>query len=176
MQARAATARRLRDIDRAATLRAYCLARLEEHLGPLRERKLECRKVGCARKRLDGTSYCVEHLIADRFGRHLAKLDTAPRLRVAQEAISLSWLAGLENVADEKQRRAEIAARVTGPGSGGAGACERSEGRASSTSEWEPSSIRSRASGGPARRDGRRAARAAGRGRVARPAYPWVAS
>ena len=70
-----ASARRLRDIDRAATLRAYCLARLEEHLGPLKERKLECRKVGCTRKRLDGSSYCVEHLIADRFGRHLAKLD-----------------------------------------------------------------------------------------------------
>lgn len=69
------TARRLRDIDRAATLRAYCLARLEEHLGPLRERKLECRKVACTRKRLDGSSYCIEHLIADRFGRHLAKLD-----------------------------------------------------------------------------------------------------
>jgi hypothetical protein len=69
------SARRLRDIDRAATLRAYCLARLEEHLGPLKERKLECRKVGCERKRLDGSSYCVEHLIADRFGRHLAKLD-----------------------------------------------------------------------------------------------------
>ena len=73
------SARRLRDIDRASTLRAYCLARLEEHLGPLRERKLECRKVGCTRKRLDGTNYCVEHLIADRFGRHLAKLDAAPR-------------------------------------------------------------------------------------------------
>jgi hypothetical protein len=73
------SARRLRDIDRAATLRAYCLARLEEHLGPLKERKLECRKVGCVRKRLDGSSYCVEHLIADRFGRHLAKLDAVPR-------------------------------------------------------------------------------------------------
>ena len=71
-----ASARRLRDIDRAATLRAYCLARLEEHLGPLKERKLECRKVGCARKRLDGSSYCIEHLIADRFGRHLARLDS----------------------------------------------------------------------------------------------------
>ena len=71
------SARRLRDIDRAATLRAYCLARLEEHLGPLSERKLECRKVGCTRKRLDGSSYCIEHLIADRFGRHLAKLDAA---------------------------------------------------------------------------------------------------
>ena len=31
-----ASARRLRDIDRAATLRAYCLARLEEHLGELK--------------------------------------------------------------------------------------------------------------------------------------------
>ena len=35
------------------------------------------RKVGCARKRLDGSNYCVEHLIADRFGRHLAKLDAS---------------------------------------------------------------------------------------------------
>jgi hypothetical protein len=76
-----ANARRLRDVDRAATLRAYCLSRLEEHLGPLRERKLECRKVGCERKRLDGTSYCVEHLIADRFGRHLARLEVPPRPR-----------------------------------------------------------------------------------------------
>ena len=33
-------------------LRAYCLARLEEHFGELRERKLDCRKVGCERKRL----------------------------------------------------------------------------------------------------------------------------
>ena len=47
-----ATAKRLRDIDRASTLRAYCLARLEEHFGELRERKLDCRKVGCERKRL----------------------------------------------------------------------------------------------------------------------------
>jgi hypothetical protein len=71
-------ARRLRDIDRAATLRAYCLARLEEHFGELKERKLECRKVGCARKRLAGAGYCIEHLIAQRFGRHLAKLDASP--------------------------------------------------------------------------------------------------
>lgn len=71
-----ASARRLREIDRASTLRAYCLARLEEHFGELRERKLECRKVGCTRKRLARASYCVEHLIAERFGRHLAKLDT----------------------------------------------------------------------------------------------------
>ena len=68
-------ARRLREIDRASTLRAYCLARLEEHFGTLRERKISCRKVGCERKRLAGTNYCVEHLIAERFGRHLAKLE-----------------------------------------------------------------------------------------------------
>jgi hypothetical protein len=69
------TARRLRDIDRAATLRAYCLSRLEEHLGAIRERKLACRKMGCDRPRLTGAGYCLEHVIADRFGRHLAKLD-----------------------------------------------------------------------------------------------------
>ena len=70
------TAKRLREVDRPSTLRAYCLARLEEQLGPLRERKLGCRKVGCDRKRLGGSSYCVEHLIAERFGRHLARLDS----------------------------------------------------------------------------------------------------
>jgi hypothetical protein len=78
------SARRLKEIDRAATLRAYCLARLEEHLGPLRERKLTCRKVGCERKRLEGANHCLEHVIADRFGRHLARLDgatKAPRLK-----------------------------------------------------------------------------------------------
>jgi hypothetical protein len=75
-----ASARRLRDIDRASTLRAYCLARLEEHLGPLRERKLECRKAGCDRKRLDGANYCVEHLIAERFGRHLSRLEGASKV------------------------------------------------------------------------------------------------
>lgn len=68
-------ARRLRDVDRAATMRGYCLARLEEHFGPLDERKTSCRKVGCERKRIGPTGYCVEHLIAERFGRHLAKLD-----------------------------------------------------------------------------------------------------
>ena len=79
-----ASARRLRDIDRAATLRAYCLARLEEHFGELRERKLDCRKVGCDRKRLSVASYCVEHLIAERFGRHLAKLDATPGPRLTK--------------------------------------------------------------------------------------------
>jgi hypothetical protein len=73
------TARRLKDIDRITTLRAYCLARLEEHLGPLKERKLDCRKVGCTRKRLEGANYCLEHVIADRFGRHLARLDPISR-------------------------------------------------------------------------------------------------
>src|SRR6185437_6603971 len=63
----------------AATLRSYCLARLEEHFGPLRERKLDCRKAGCARKRLEGANYCVEHVIADRFGRHLARLEVVVR-------------------------------------------------------------------------------------------------
>ena len=46
---------------------------------PLRERKMECRKAGCGRKRLERSSYCIEHLIADRFGRHLARLDPPPR-------------------------------------------------------------------------------------------------
>jgi len=70
-----ATARRLRDVDRAATLRGFCLARLEDHLGTLEERTARCRKAGCGRKRIGATRYCVEHLIADRFGRHLAKLE-----------------------------------------------------------------------------------------------------
>jgi len=68
-------ARRLRDLDRAATLRGYCLARLEDHFGLLEERKVDCRKVGCTRKRIGATRYCVEHLIAERFGRQFAKLD-----------------------------------------------------------------------------------------------------
>ena len=69
------SARRLREIDRASTLRAYCLSRLEDHFGELRERKISCRKVNCGRRRLAGTNYCLEHLIAERFGRHLAKLE-----------------------------------------------------------------------------------------------------
>jgi hypothetical protein len=66
---------RLRDIDRAATLRKYCLARLEEHLGALKEQKVACRKVECERRRISGTSYCLEHLIAERFGKQLAMLE-----------------------------------------------------------------------------------------------------
>jgi len=74
-----AASKRLREIDRASTLRAYCLARLEDHFGQLRERKIACRKVACGRKRLAGTNYCLEHLIAERFGRQLSKLEALPK-------------------------------------------------------------------------------------------------
>jgi hypothetical protein len=67
-------ARRLKDLDRAGTMRAYCLARLAEHLGDLKEGKQTCRKVLCERRRLNGSSYCIEHLIAQHFGRELARL------------------------------------------------------------------------------------------------------
>lgn len=70
-------ARRLRDIDRPSTLRGFCLSRLEEHLGALDETGASCRKVGCEGKRIAATRYCVEHNIAELFGRHLARL--APR-------------------------------------------------------------------------------------------------
>lgn len=77
------SARRLREIDRAATLRAYCLSRLEDFYGELRERKISCRKVACDRRRLAGTNYCLEHLIAERFGRHLSKLEqTSPGINI----------------------------------------------------------------------------------------------
>jgi len=65
---------RLRDLDHPSTLRQFCLARLEEHLGEIKERKAACRKVECGRHRLAGSTYCVEHLIAEHFGRHLARL------------------------------------------------------------------------------------------------------
>jgi len=73
--------RRLRDLDRVATLRPYCLARLEDHYGTLDERNSPCRKVGCAGKRIGPTRYCLEHLIAERFGRQLARLETASSTR-----------------------------------------------------------------------------------------------
>jgi len=66
--------RRLRDLDHPATLRAYCLTRLEERFGEIKERKATCRKVNCTRNRLSGSTYCLEHLIAEQFGRHLARL------------------------------------------------------------------------------------------------------
>lgn len=67
---------RLRDVNRPESLRPYCLARIEEHLGELREEKRPCKKIDCEHRRLIGSSYCVEHLIAQRFGRHLSKLDS----------------------------------------------------------------------------------------------------
>ncbi len=67
-------ARRLRDLDRAATMRPYCLARLEDQLGALKEHKAACRKVNCTRHRVGGSTYCIEHLIAERFGKELARL------------------------------------------------------------------------------------------------------
>jgi hypothetical protein len=68
------SAHRLREVDRPSTLRGYCLARLEEHLGEVKEVKSECVKVGCGRRRIRGTNVCIEHLIAQRFGRHLSAL------------------------------------------------------------------------------------------------------
>ncbi len=55
-------------------MRPYCLARLEEQLGEIKERNAACLKVNCQRRRLAGTTYCLEHLIAERFGRELARL------------------------------------------------------------------------------------------------------
>jgi hypothetical protein len=92
-------ARRLRDIDRAATLRAYCLARIEEHLGELKEEKRACKKVDCERKRLRGTPYCIEHLIAQRFGRQLAKLDRKdPRSEQSTQSMGEGGAMSVEEV------------------------------------------------------------------------------
>jgi len=74
-------AKRLREIDRPATLRGFCLARLEEHLGSLDEGSGGCRKVNCEGRRVGATRYCVEHLIAERFGRHFARLEPRPPSR-----------------------------------------------------------------------------------------------
>ncbi|HEY0713170.1 MAG TPA: hypothetical protein VGF45_10880 [Polyangia bacterium] len=70
-----ASTRRLRDVDRIETLRPYCLARLEEHLGPLKDEKRPCKKLGCEFRRIRDTAYCLEHHIAQRFGRQLSRLD-----------------------------------------------------------------------------------------------------
>lgn len=69
-----AGAKRLRDVDRIETLRPYCLARLEEHIGELREEKRSCKKLDCERRRIRDTAYCLEHHIAARFGRQLSRL------------------------------------------------------------------------------------------------------
>ncbi len=71
---RPASSRKLRELDYPTTMRAYCLARLEDHLGEIKERKAPCRKLDCGRHRLAGSTYCLEHLIAEQFGRHLARL------------------------------------------------------------------------------------------------------
>jgi len=76
-----ADVRRLKDLDRAATMRAYCLAKLAEHLGDLKEGKQPCRKVRCERRRLHGSNYCLEHLIAEHFGRELARLGSGASKR-----------------------------------------------------------------------------------------------
>ena len=70
-----AAARRLRDVNRIETLRPYCLARLEEHFGELKEEKRLCKKVDCERRRIRDTAYCLEHHIAQRFGRQLSRLE-----------------------------------------------------------------------------------------------------
>jgi hypothetical protein len=66
--------RKLKELDRAKTFRSYFLSKLEEHFGLLQEQKADCRKVRCTRKRIAGTGYCLEHLIAERFGRSFAHL------------------------------------------------------------------------------------------------------
>lgn len=66
--------RKLKELDRVKTFRTYFLSKLEEHFGPLQEQKNSCRKVRCERKRILGTGYCLEHLIAERFGRSFATL------------------------------------------------------------------------------------------------------
>lgn len=66
--------KKLKELDRVATYRSYCLSKLEEHLGTIQEQRQDCRKVSCRRKRIVGTSYCIEHLIAERFGRQFAAL------------------------------------------------------------------------------------------------------
>jgi hypothetical protein len=67
--------KRLRDVDRIETLRPYCLTRLEEHIGALREEKRPCKKLDCERRRIRDTPYCLEHHIAQRFGRQLSRLE-----------------------------------------------------------------------------------------------------
>jgi len=40
------------------------------------------------RRRLAGTNYCLEHLIAERFGRHLSKLEqTSPGINIKNDPL-----------------------------------------------------------------------------------------
>jgi hypothetical protein len=77
--------RKLRELDHAATMRPYCLARLEEQLGEIKERNTNCRKVNCHRHRLAGSTYCLEHLIAERFGKELARLGAGQETLAARK-------------------------------------------------------------------------------------------
>jgi hypothetical protein len=82
--------RKLKDINHPETMRPYCVSRIEEHLGEIKERKSSCRKVNCTRNRISGTKYCLEHLIAEKFGRHLACLsETIEDKKKAGREISL---------------------------------------------------------------------------------------
>lgn len=69
------TATRLREIDQVETIRGYCITRLAEHLGEVKEEKTKCPKVTCDRRRIRGANLCLEHLIAHRFGRQFSRLD-----------------------------------------------------------------------------------------------------
>lgn len=69
------SASRLRDIDRIETVRGYCVARLSEHLGEIKDEKTKCLKTTCERRRVRGATLCLEHLIAHRFGRQFSRLN-----------------------------------------------------------------------------------------------------
>lgn len=70
---------KLRDMDRAATLRPYFLHALSEHMGDLKEERAPCSKPGCDRRKLLSGTMCLEHTIAERFGRQMAFLDRRQR-------------------------------------------------------------------------------------------------
>ena len=54
------------------------LRMLEEHFGELKEEKRTCKKLDCERRRIRDTAYCLEHHIAQRFGRQLSRLERLP--------------------------------------------------------------------------------------------------
>ena len=62
-------------------MRPFCLARIEALLGRIKEERAACKKVECEGRRLQGSSYCLEHLIAEQFGRHLATFDRSSSRR-----------------------------------------------------------------------------------------------
>ena len=81
------TAKRLRDVDWATTLRPYLLHRLEGHFGELKQSNKVCRKAGCTKHAIKGSVLCLEHLIAKRFGRNYANIDANDRQTVAAESL-----------------------------------------------------------------------------------------